>query len=127
MRRTNPVTEPGDAPTGRAPGGQPSLIRFLLINAGIGASVAVGVVATLILTDTQSLGRLIWADQDPAVAVLLLVFGFVITLGSAAMGAAIMGLPYGDRGASKGCRSAGQPGQILEPAHATASVTAPRG
>jgi len=110
---------PGEPTVGR----HPSLIRFLLINAGIGALVAIGVVAALILTDTHALGRLIMADRDPVVAVVLLAFGFVITLGSAAMGAAIMGLPYGEGGDRKGRRLARQ---APEPELAPATVSARR-
>lgn len=83
----------------------PFLVRFLLVNAAIGAVVAVGVVAALILTDAGALGRLIAADRDPVVAVALLTFGFVITLGSAAMGAAVMGLPYGTPDEPQGRRA----------------------
>jgi hypothetical protein len=74
----------------------PSLLNFLLVNASIGSAVAVLVVAGLILTDTHSLGRLILSDQDPVIAVVLLTFGFVVTLGSVAMGTAIMGMAYTD-------------------------------
>jgi hypothetical protein len=41
-------------------------------------------------------------DRDPVVAIAMLMIGFVITLGSAAMGAAIMGLPYDDSGKDRG-------------------------
>lgn len=84
---------------------QPSLVRFLAFHAAIGASVAVLVVAGLILTDAHALGRLIAQDRDPVIAVALLLFGFVITLGSAAMGVAIMGLPYGEGGGAAGRRA----------------------
>lgn len=91
----------------------PTLLRFLALHLAIGVSVAVMVVAGLILTDAHSLGRLIWQDRDPVVAVVVLLFGFVITFGSVAMGAAIMGLPYGEGGGAKGrrvsSRAAGEP------------------
>ena len=101
MLRINPFSAAEDRPRST----RPSLVRFLLINAGIGALVAVGVVAALILTDAHAIGRLILADQSPAIAIALLLFGFVITLGSAAMGAAIMGLPYGNDDGSAGRRA----------------------
>lgn len=72
----------------------PFLVRFLLANAAIGTAVALIVVVGLLATDAASLARLIFADENPAVAIGLLTFGFVITFGSAAMGAAVMGLPY---------------------------------
>ena len=84
----------------------PSLLRFLGINLAIGATVAVLVVAGLILSDSHQLGRLIQGDESPVVAVVMLIFGFVITFGSAAMGAAIMGLPYGEGNDGAGHRAA---------------------
>jgi|GEM_PF-703981 len=102
----------------------PSLLRFLALHLAIGSSVAVVVVVSLILTDAHALGRLILQDRDPVVAIAMLMIGFVITLGSAAMGAAIMGLPYGDNGKARGrkveVRSAG------EPVLARAGAPAPR-
>jgi hypothetical protein len=82
----------------------PSLLRFLALHLAIGATVAVLVVTALILTDAHALGRLIMQDRDPVVAIAMLMIGFIITLGSAAMGAAIMGLPSGDNGITKGRR-----------------------
>ena len=105
---------------------QPSLVRFLLINAGIGALVAVGVVAALIFSDAHALGRLIQGDESPVVAVVMLIFGFVITLGSAAMGAAIMGLPYGDSDGRSGRKRIAEPAmddaRRLVPAKAAAAA-----
>lgn len=83
----------------------PFLVRFLLVNAAIGTAVALIVVVGLIATDAASLARLIFADENPAVAIGLLTFGFVITLGSAAMGAAVMGLPYEGPGRPSGRRA----------------------
>ena len=87
------------SPNGKSRRGPPPLLRFLALHLAIGASVAVLVVTALILTDAHALGRLIMEDRDPIVAIAMLMIGFVITIGSAAMGAAIMGLPYdqGDR------------------------------
>ncbi|WP_132807698.1 hypothetical protein [Tepidamorphus gemmatus] len=81
------------------------LVRFLLLNAAIGSAVALIVVAGLLATDAVSLAALVFADENPAVAIGLLIVGFVITFGSAAMGAAIMGLPYEEPGGSQGRRA----------------------
>ena len=100
------------ASTGNSAGGLwgalrrlPFLVRFLLANAAIGTAVALIVVVGLLATDAASLARLILADENPAVAIGLLTFGFVITFGSAAMGAAVMGLPYERPGRPRGRRA----------------------
>lgn len=90
----------------------PFLLRFLLLNAAIGSTVALIVVAGLIATDAVSLAGLIFADENPAVAIGLLTFGFVITFGSAAMGAAIMGLPYDTPGGPGGRRAVAEEGPL---------------
>ncbi len=101
-------------PTGtNASSRPPSLLRFLAINLAIGATVAVLVVTGLIVTDAHALGKLIMSDRDPVVAIAMLMIGFVITIGSAAMGAAIMGLPYGDDDGGKGRRIAMEEKPVL--------------
>ena len=102
----------------------PSLLRFLALHLAIGATVAVVVVAALILTDAHALGRLIMQDRDPVVAIAMLMIGFIITLGSAAMGAAIMGIPSGDSGNTKGRRKQVQ--GAGEPVLARAATTSGR-
>jgi hypothetical protein len=48
------------------------------------------VVAALLVFDAHGLGRLMLHDRSPVLAFGLLLFGFVITLGSWVMGTAIM-------------------------------------
>lgn len=76
----------------RGTGGN-ALLKLLLVNLAVGVLVAVGTVGGLLLSDAQGLRGLLMNDRDPVVGIVLLTFGFVITLGSAAMGAAIMTLP----------------------------------
>lgn len=73
------------------------LIRLLLINVGIGAAAAVVFVAGLLVLDPFLLRTLIFADASPYTVTLLLLAGFIVTLGSVAMGAAIMSMPDSGR------------------------------
>lgn len=66
------------------------LFRLLGLNALAGATAAVVVVAGLVLLDVGGFGRLMAADEHPLVPFALVLFGFVVTLSSAAMGVAIM-------------------------------------
>lgn len=68
------------------------LFRLLAVNLAIGSATAVLVLAGLIALDVQGLRDLILADSAPALALGLLLFGFVVTFGSVAMGAAVMAL-----------------------------------
>jgi hypothetical protein len=70
------------------------LFRLLLINGLIGTLVAVLLVAGLIITDAHRIGTLIANAQHPALPIITLTVGLVITFGSVAMGMAIMSLPY---------------------------------
>jgi membrane associated rhomboid family serine protease len=72
------------------------LLRLLAINLAIGASVALLMVGGLAWLNPFGLRDLILADRSPATALGLLLFGFVITFGSAAMGSAIMTLVRSD-------------------------------
>jgi uncharacterized membrane protein YccC len=72
------------------------LARLLAINFGIGTALAVLLVGGLLLLNPGGLRGLIFADQSPVVALGLLFFGFVVTLGSTAMGTAIMAMGVGD-------------------------------
>ncbi len=75
------------------------LLRLLAINLAIGASVALLMVGGLVWLNPFGLRDLVLADRSPATALALLLFGFVITFGSAAMGTAIMTLTQnGGRG-----------------------------
>ena len=74
------------------------LFRLLAINLGIGIVVAALLVGGLLALNPGGLRDLIFADQSPVAALGLLLFGFVVTFGSAAMGSAIMamGMPKAD-------------------------------
>lgn len=66
------------------------LFRLLAINLAAGIAVAVLLVGGLLLLNPFGLRHLIFADASPGTALGLLLFGFVITFGSTAMGTAIM-------------------------------------
>ena len=82
------------------------LFRLLAINLAIGITVAALLVGGLLLLNPGGLRHLIFTDRSPWVAIGLLLFGFIVTFGSAAMGSAIMaaGLPRDedDRGGGPG-------------------------
>jgi hypothetical protein len=73
------------------------LTRLLAINLGIGALLAVFLVGGLLVLNPGGLRDLIMADRAPLVPIALLLGGFVITLGSTAMGTAIMAMGAGER------------------------------
>lgn len=75
---------------------QHALLRLLALNVLIGIGVAVLAVGGLLALDSHGLRHLIVADASPVLPVMLLLFGFVVTFGSVAMGAAIMGLGKGE-------------------------------
>ena len=66
------------------------LYRLLLVNLTAGLTAATLLCGGLLLINPGRLRDLILSDQSPEVAFLLLLFGFAITFGSAAMGTAIM-------------------------------------
>lgn len=68
------------------------LLRLLAINLAIGISMAVLMLGGLLVLNPFNLRHLIFADRDAAAALGLLLFGFLITFGSAAMGTAVMAL-----------------------------------
>ena len=74
------------------------LFRLLAINLAAGAAVAALLVGGLLALIPSGLRDLIFADTSPGTALGLLLFGFVVTFGSAAMGSAIMaaGMPPAD-------------------------------
>ena len=74
------------------------LLRLLLTNLAFGSLAAVLLVGGMLALDSQGLRTLILADQSPALAIGLLLFGFVITLGSAVMGTAIMAIGKDEEG-----------------------------
>jgi len=66
------------------------LFRLLAINLAIGACAAALLVGGLLWLNPGHLRELIFADRAPGIALLVLLGSFLITLGSAAMGSAIM-------------------------------------
>jgi hypothetical protein len=68
------------------------LIRLLVVNCAAGAAAAVLMLAGLLALNPGNLRALIFADERPAAALGLLLFGMVVTFGSLAMGSAIMAL-----------------------------------
>ena len=66
------------------------LFRLLAINLAAGTVLAALLVGGLLALNPAGLRDLIFADSSPGTALGLLLFGFVVTFGSAAMGTAIM-------------------------------------
>ncbi len=96
------------------------LIRLLAANLAAGSVAAVTAVTALIMFDVAGMGTLIGAAEDPVLPVILLVFGFVVTLAGVAMATAVMSLPY-DRGAPDDDR-----GRAVEAELTPVRVVAPR-
>lgn len=82
------------------------IFRLLAINLAAGVAVAALLVGGLLLLNPFNLRDLILTDASPATALGLLLFGFVVTFGSTAMGTAIMaiGNPAADDDAPRGPR-----------------------
>jgi hypothetical protein len=68
------------------------LFRMLAINLAAGMALAVLLVGGLLWLNPGGLRHLIFTDRSPGVALGLLLFGFMVTFGSTAMGSAIMAL-----------------------------------
>lgn len=68
------------------------LFRLLAINLAAGTAVAALFVGGLLALNPGGLRDLILADSSPGTALGLLLFGFVVTFGSTAMGTAIMAM-----------------------------------
>lgn len=87
------------------------LFRLLAINLAVGIAVAVLLVGGLLLLNPGGLRHLIFTDGSPWVAIGLLLFGFAVTFGSAAMGSAVMaaGLPPQQPDGGGG----GRPGRMI--------------
>jgi hypothetical protein len=68
------------------------LFRLLAINLAAGVAIAALLVGGLLALNPGGLRHLIFADASPGTALGLLLFGFVVTFGSAAMGTAIMAM-----------------------------------
>jgi hypothetical protein len=82
------------------------LFRLLAINLAAGMAVAALLVGGLLALNPFGLRDLIFADGSPGTALGLLLFGFVVTFGSTAMGTAIMamGQRRGDDATPRGGR-----------------------
>jgi len=92
------------------------LFRLLAINLAGGVTLATLVVGGLLLLNPGGLRHLIFADTSPGTALGLLLFGFVVTFGSAAMGTAIMAMGR----AANAEKRRGPPAPVAPPAHAMA-------
>ena len=68
------------------------LFRLLAINLAVGVALAAVLVSGLLAINPGGLRHLIFADASPGTALGLLLFGFVVTFGSAAMGTAVMAM-----------------------------------
>ncbi|WP_322514195.1 hypothetical protein SR870_14215 [Rhodopseudomonas palustris] len=80
------------------------LFRLLAINLAGGVCLAALLLGGLLWVNPGHLRELIFADSSPGTALGLLMFGFVITFGSAAMGSAIMAMGTDLRGGDRGKR-----------------------
>lgn len=92
------------------------LFRLLAINLAAGVTMATLVVGGLLALNPGGLRHLIFADSSPGTALGLLLFGFVVTFGSVAMGTAIMAMGR----AADDERRRGPPAPVAQPAHAMA-------
>jgi hypothetical protein len=81
------------------------LFRLLLSNLAAGLAAAAVLFAGLLVLNPANLRGLILSDQSPEIALLLLLFGFLLTFGSAAMGTAIMTIGSRDTPPSGGQRA----------------------
>ncbi len=85
------------------------LFRLLLSNLAAGLVAALILFGGLLLLNPGNLRGLILSDQSPEVALFLLLFGFLLTFGSAAMGTAIMTIGRRDAPPSGGQRARVKP------------------
>jgi hypothetical protein len=97
------------------------LFRLLAINLAAGVTLATLVVSGLLAVNPGGLRHLIFADSSPGTALGLLLFGFVVTLGSAAMGTAIMAMGR----AADDEKRRGPPAPVAQPAHILARARRP--
>jgi len=79
-----------EKPPRRLPFWQVPLFRLLAINLAAGTALAALLVGGLMVLNPYSLRDLILGDSAPGTALGLLLFGFIVTFGSTAMGTAIM-------------------------------------
>ena len=112
----DPAQRPGQVPLSRVP-----LFRLLAINLVGGITLAALVVGGLLVIDPGGLRASDFCRRSPGIALGLLLFGFVVTFGSAAMGAATMA--RGSGADDEGRR--GPPAPVVSPAHVMARTNAP--
>lgn len=72
------------------------LVRYLAINLAGGIVIATLALGGLLVVNPGNLRSLIFADGTPWLAMSLLAFGLIVTLGSVAMGTAIMSIGSAD-------------------------------
>jgi hypothetical protein len=108
------------------------LFRLLAINLAAGTVLAALLVGGLLALDPGGLRELIFADRSPGTALGLLLFGFIVTFGSTAMGTAIMmtgARPTDDEGPRGPPRllaqRASQPTATTRPPHQDHRLAAP--
>ena len=92
------------------------LFRLLAINLAVGVTLAALAVGGLLALNPGGLRHLIFADASPGTALGLLLFGFVVTFGSTAMGTAIMAMGR----AADDEKQRGPPAPVAQPTHAMA-------
>ncbi len=100
------------------------LFRLLLINLAIGIAAAFLLFGGLLLLNPHRLRDLIFSDTTPGTALALLLFGFVVTFGSVAMGSAIMTIGR-DNGTNGGGRRVGRSRLAFRPKPARAPAPVP--
>lgn len=75
----------------------PLLVRFMLTHAATGVAIGWALLLVAIRVDLGGLGSLLSSSPDGPLATILLLAVFAITFGAAAIGVAVMSLPW-DRG-----------------------------
>jgi hypothetical protein len=85
------------------------LLRLLAVNLAIGVIAAMLMIGGLLVVNPGHIRDLIWHDRSPLLTLGVLLFGFLITFGSAAMGAAIMMLGRDDQPSPRGQARGGEP------------------
>ena len=79
-----------------------TLLKLLVRHLVMGIAAGWVTLGALLFINIGGLRDILFASSDSVLALVLLAFGFTITFGSLAMGAAIMTLPYGDDGSKGG-------------------------
>jgi len=72
----------------------PTLLKLLARNLLTGIAAGWITLGMLLLINIGGLRDILFSSSSPVLALVLLAFGFTITFGSLAMGAAIMTMPY---------------------------------